>query len=358
MAIYWSWAWGNETITQLRNEMSWGGNSTNTSRIGPRTDRTYTYPGSPTRYGLGTWDSNYIETPPGTWLQKGIVAVPVYATSFWKNDYNDAAIIGSVGDQNAIYLHCSNPGAGTLSVRFDNYSFSFSDHVVSGSYSANDWHYCVMKYDHSLSSPTAEVWIDGTLQLQATASWSDAISTSGKYRIGGFSDDSSFPGGVIGQIVVYDTGSQVAGNFYDPVFCTRVEPTVDETGVGTFTPSVGSDNFAVLDSPFDSSIFTANTSSNAGDRVVCQSSGALGWYSQLGTTPTVINGLTTHVYASGSGQSGFAGVSNNNSTYATGTHFTPDISDPTYGWVTAGSEPSAGAAWTTASLLYVKYEVS
>ena len=358
MAIYWSWAWGDETLTQLTNEMDWSANTSDTSRIAPRTDRTYGYPGSPTRYGLGTTNSRHVETPPGTWLQKGAVAVSVFATSDWKHDYNDAPIIASLGDKNGIYLFVTSPAsAGEIRLTFDNNSSTFSDHIVSGSWPADEWHYIVLKYDHSLPSPTAEVWINGALQCQATASWTDAISTTGVYRTGGFSNDSSLPAGVIGQIIVYDTGSQIAGNFYDPVYCTRVEPTVD-IGTSKFQPSTGSHNFAVLDSPFDSSIFTSNTSSVAGDSVICEASGALGWYSQLGTTPTIINGLTVHAFASGSGQNGFSAVSNDNSTYLTGTHFTPDISDPTYGWVTAGAEPSSGLAWNTASLLYVKYEVS
>ncbi len=356
MALYWSWAWGDETSTQLANEMGWSRSDTNTSRIGPRSDTVYTYPGSPTRYSLGTTGARYVQTPASTWLQSGWICIPIFATTGFSG--NEAwNLVASYGNANSIQVYISNTTTGEVTLQLYDNTFSRTQ-ISAGTITANDWHYIALKYDHSLLSPTAELWIDGSLRCAGTASWSEAQSTTGVYRSGGFASAGSLPSGQIGQIVVYDTGSLSSGNPYDPIYCTRVNPTVDETGVGTFSPSTGADNFAVLDSPFDSSIFTANTSSNVGDRVVCQSSGALGWYSQLGTTPTVINGLTTHVWASGSGQNGFAGVSNDNSTYDTGSHITPDTNDPTYGYVNSADQPSDAAPWNTGSLLYVKYEVS
>ena len=38
----------------------------------------------------------------------------------------------------------------------------------------------------------------------------------------------------------------------------------------TWTPSVGSDEFAVLSASYDSSTFTSNTGSANGDKVICQ----------------------------------------------------------------------------------------
>ena len=95
-----------------------------------------------------------------------------------------------------------------------------------------------------------------------------------------------------------------------------------------------------------------------GDRVVCQASGASGFYSQLGTTPTDFRGITVHGWASGSGGDGFVALSDNNTNYTAGNNITPDISDPTYAYATAATQPSDSAAWNTGSLLYVKYEVS
>ena len=222
-----------------------------------------------------------------------------------------------------------------------------------------------MRYNLAGTVANAEVWVDGTLVLSATASWSGGTPDAdgvGTYKFGGIGNATSISSlnAPLAQIIIYDTGSLSSGYPYEPRFVTRVNPTVDVpgSGVGTFTPSTGTDNFAVLDSPFDSSIFTANTSSNVGDRVVCEASGASGFYSQLGTIPTDIRGITLHGWASGSGQQGFVGISDNDSNYDAGTVITPDTNDPTYGYVTAPDQPSNGTVWGTGSLLYVKYEVS
>lgn len=355
MAVYWSWAWGNETALQLNDEMGFNPSDTNSSRCAPRTDVTYTYPGSPTRYSLGTTSVRYIETPPSSWIDNGWVCVPVYATDTWRTGDGNP-IISSLGNEVFIRLYISNSTTGEMTLNMNGGGLNNSN-FSAGTLNLNDWQYVALKYDLSVASPTAQVYVDGSLRLTATASWSDSISTSGVYRTGGFSNQSSFPAAYVGQIIVYDTGSLASGNPYDPIYCTRVEPT-DDIGTSKFIPSTGVDNYAVLDSPFDSSTFTANTSSIAGDNVICEASGASGFYSQLGTTPTDIRGVTLHGWASGSGQNGFVGISDDNATYDTGSHITPDISDPTYGYATAADQPSDGVAWNTGSLLYVKYEVS
>ena len=357
MAVYWSWAWGNETALQLNDEMGFNPSTTAAGNIAPRTDVIYTYLGSPTRYSLGTTSIRYIETPASAWINNGWVCVPIYATDTWRSDVSSAPIISSLGNEVSVRLYISNTTTGELTSNINGGGFN-NTNSSAGFLTLNDWQYVALKYDLSTSNPTADVYVDGVLRVNGSVAWSDSPSTSGVYRTGGFSNQGSFPSAYIGQIIVYDTGSLASGNPYDPIFCSRVEPTIDETGVGTFTPSTGVDNYAVLDSPFDSSIYTANTSSNVGDRVVCQASGASGFYSQLGTTPTEIRGVTVHGWASGSGQDGFVGISDNNSTYDTGSHITPDISDPTYAYATAADQPSNAAAWNTGSLLYVKYEVS
>ena len=357
MAVYWSWAWGNESALQLNNEMGFNPSTTNAGNIAQRTDVTYTYPGSPTRYSLGTTTVRYIDTPSSAWINNGWVCVPIYATNTWRTDTTSAPLIASIGNEVFATVYVSNASTGEISLNI-NGGGSNNTTFSAGTLTLDDWHYVALKYDLSTTSPTAEVYVDGVLRVTGSVAWTDNPSTSGVYRTGGFCNENFFPAGYIGQIIVYDTGSLASGNPYDPIYCTRVEPTIDETGVGTFTPSTGVDNYAVLDSPFDSSIFTANTSSNVGDRVVCQASGASGFYSQLGTTPTEFRGITVHGWASGSGQNGFVGISDNNSTYDTGSQITPDISDPTYTYATAADQPSDAAAWNTGSLLYVKYEVS
>lgn len=362
MAVYWSWAFGNETTVQLNGEMGFSVDDTNAIYGAPTTDPEgiYSYPGSPTRYSLDLARDTRIETPSGVFLPAGWVAIPVRTFQGWESDQS-SPIIGINGDNQDITLYCSDEGLSQVILRFTRSGASASDFVV-GTFPDGDWRYFALKYDTTGTQPTAEVWVDGTQMLAATSSWSGGTpNTTGIYRFGGYGDGSRVDFGLnapLAQIIIYDTGSLASGNPYDPRFVTRVEPTVDEAGVGTFTPSTGVNNYAVLDSPFDSSIFTANTSSVVGDRVVCQASGASGFYSQLGTTPSDIRGVTLHGWASGSGQQGFVGISDNNSTYDAGAAITPDLNDPTYGYVTAADQPSDAAAWNTGSLLYVKYEVS
>ena len=190
------------------------------------------------------------------------------------------------GNNQQVYIWCDNESSNTLKLTFYTATgFSNSDHAISGSYPDGDWRYFALKYDTTITQPNAEVWVDGTLVLAATASWTGVANTSGYYKFGGYGNNGTVTSlnAPLAQIIIYDTGSLSSGYPYDARFVTRVEPTIDRTGVGTFTPSTGTDNFAVLDSPFDSSIFTANTSSNSGDKVVCEASGASGFYSQLGS---------------------------------------------------------------------------
>lgn len=358
MAVYWSWAFGPETGVQLKNEMGFGLSDTGISTVISTTDSNsiYSYPGSPTRYSLDLRKDNRLIFPNGIWTPAGWIAMPIRTFQGFESD-RSSPLMQAYGNNQQVYIWCSNESTKQLSLSFQ--GGGYSDHVI-GLYPDGDWRYFAMKYDTTISQPTAEVWVDGVLALTATSSWSGTANTSGYYKSGGFGNGFSFANAPLAQIIIYDTGSLSSGYPYEPRFVTRVNPTIDVTGsgVGTFTPSTGTDNFAVLDSPFDSSIYTANTSSNVGDRVVCQASGASGFYSQLGTTPTDFRGITVHGWASGSGQQGFVGLSDNNSTYDTGSHITPDTNDPTYGYVNAPDQPSDAAAWNTGSLLYVKYEVS
>ena len=362
MAVYWSWAFGNETAAQLNDEMGFYVSNTNASYAAPTTDAdaVYSYPGSPTRYSLDLGNNTRIELTTDVFLTSGWIATPVRTFQGWQSDVN-SPVMAAIGDNQTVRLFCSNESTSELSLRLTKAPSTNSDHVV-GTFPDGDWRYFAVKYDTTGTQATAEVWVDGTLAVSATSSWSGGTpNTNGLYRFGGYGNANRVNDGLnapLAQIIIYDTGSLASGYPYDARFVTRVNPTEDEAGVGTFTPSTGSDDFAVLDSPFDSSIFTANTSSNVGDRVVCEASGASGFYSQLGTTPTDIRGITLHGWASGSGQQGFVGISDNNSTYDTGSHITPDTNDPTYGYVNAPDQPSDAAAWNTGSLLYVKYEVS
>ena len=359
MAVIWSWAFGPETPTQLQDDMGWTVSSTNTSYVQGRTDYVYSYPGSPTRYAMATRGGQNIHTPTGLFSSAGWATCPIFAKDGW-NANASYPLIEAAGNTQAAKIYCSNAGTGelTLYIYSDTWPYN-SDVVLSGSYSFNDWHYIALKYDFSGTTGNAEAWINGALVGSITSSYvSSAPASAGRYKTGGFSSNVwGIEASYTGQIVVYDTGSLSSGNPYDPVYCTRLNPTADTATSGTWTPSVGSDDYAVLSSSFDSSTHTVNTGASSGEFVTCQAS--IDIATQIGTSPGMISGITLHAWASGSGLNGKAALSNNNTQYDYGDVITPDINDPTYCFFTAPKQVQALAQdWQGADVPYMRYELT
>ena len=143
----------------------------------------------------------------------------------------------------------------------------------------------------------------------------------------------------IGQIITYDDPTD-SGEV--PRFVTRVEPNADGTNVGIWTPSTGSDDYAVLASPIDASTYTENTSPSPGDRVeVLTNAGGDDLSDALGTTPSVIDSVAVHSMSSGQSINARAVVGDGTSE-TTGSTVAISAADPTYAVAVANTKPSGG----------------
>ena len=347
MAIKWSWAWGPETAVQLET-MGWAFQNNTPTYGTPRPDLVYTYPGSPTRYSWAQdeYYNRYTFWPPeGTWESEGWLSTAFYPNGSSINNLRCMEIRGAAtGD--SIWIQPTNVNE-IWEMRIDNTSqgtFTVSE---------KDWHFISMKYTMSTVEWGCEVFIDGVSVVSGTKTQGNAEST-GEFKFTGCIN--GVRNAIYGQIIVWDSLSD-PGEV--PRYVTRVNPTVDTSETGVWTPlAPATTNYEVLASPFDSGTYTTNTGSASGNKVICQVTGASGLITQLGTIPSEIDGITVHCWASGSGQSGVAGLSDNDSVYKIGTAIVPDINDPTYCFATSGSQPSNGDPWNATSSVYIKYEVS
>lgn len=343
MPVKWSWAWGPETTTELE-EMGWDWD--NLSNGEPTTTITYTYVGSPTRYSMRQDEyslSSGFRLPTECWSSEGWVCIPVYGSGSWNAGRSLLSIYGG-GTGKRTYVYMNNAGSSTFSLYVD---LVFKE---SFTMTANDWHYLALQYSMTGSTWTGRVWVDGS---PATGYHTDASTaeTSGYYRIEGCAAGTRET--YIGQCLIYD--SEMSDSGAVPRFVTRIEPTTDTGEVGTWEPSVGSTNYEVLSGSWDDSTFTENSGSSVGHNVRIQ---AQNLATQLGISPTSIDGITVHTWASGSGQNGFTAISDNDSNWDNGTAITPDTNDPTYCFATAPDVPSNGDPWNVTSSVYFKYEVS
>lgn len=356
--IKWSWMFGPETSNQLVNEMGWARNQT--SNNGPADDFNYTYTGDPQmaadiRRSYILYSNYHVTTPAQTAAISGSISVPVYFNGTPQTNSDDLIFVMNSSLGTAFEIESMAGGGFQLRVA------GVIKETITGFPSADNWTYLTLKYDMSTTPYSAQMWINGSGSGTTYTQASTPQTIDGSVRIQGLNSSAGQFAAYFGQIATYSDWVDTE----TPKYVTRVNPTVDinlgggEVTTGTWTPSVGTDNFAVLSGTFDSSTFTSNTGSATGDKVVCQVTGALGLITQLGTTPSVIDGITVHAWASGSGQNGFAGLGDSQlGSWDSGTEITPDIDDPTYCFSSAPDQPSNGAVWNATSSLYIKYEVS
>ena len=341
MAIKWSWAFGPEAIT-LYQDMGWYVEDTSYME-GGSTAFTYTYSGSPTRYSVRL-DENFsgLRPPTGCVAPEGWVSIAVYASgSHHQGEWPILITGGSSGRYSGIYM--KTQATNTFALYVDN------TEKATFTMTPNDWQYLSFQYSMTGSTWSGRAYVNGAA---VTTEYTDAQSaeTTATAEFHGYANGNKDT--YIGQIITYDSKTDSGET---PRYCTRIEPTVDTATVGTWTPNVGTHDFAVLSGSWDASTFTENSGSTIGDNCVVQ---AQNLATQLGVTPSSIAGITVHTWATGSGQNGFTAISDNNSNYDNGTAITPDTNDPTYCFVTAPDVPSNGDAWHATSSVYLKYEVS
>jgi hypothetical protein len=231
---------------------------------------------------------------------------------------------------------------------------------TSAVYDWSSWHYVALRWDMGSTTPgtwQGEMYIDGTLEGSGSdAQANTVVDLTVSYGAAGTNTNPW----LVGQIILYDA---IADSGETPLFVTRVEPTADGTNVGTWTPSTGSDDFAVVDSPFDTATFTEEASPTSGDKLEVLTSGAGGTddlTTQLGISPGAVGAVTGHVYGVGQAITARAVVRDGptaaSSDAATGDTAIVDTANPTYATATATTK-SGAVAWTGSDAPALVYDV-
>ena len=325
MALHWSWAFGNETLSDLA-AMGWGGsNNAAYQAITSSADQVYTYTGSPTRYG---WilDGNlgYFILPPAaaSGLSSGWVAAPF--KSLVASGYHNNAYILRVYDTGGIFgIYVQVTSAGALSLSVAN---AFKE--TSAAVDWTSWRYVALKWDMSANPWSAQLYVDGAAVTSAHTQARTA-STADDVQVGPGPARNNLPDSLCSQVIVWGSAADAGET---PYFATRVEPTADGTNVGTWTPSTGADDFAVVDSPFATATYTQDASPSASDRCEVVSSTIA---TALGITPGTVAGVTAHTFSEGQAVTAKAVVGPSGGAETSGSNVTISASSTTYAMATS-----------------------
>ena len=354
MAVKWSWAFGPETPQDLENA-GWTVPTKDPLYLTSSVKPVYTYPGSPPRRSLNIYRDNIVTAPAGTVSAEGWVAVAFYCNDAFDKWYQDRHII-QVKDERgeAISIYCPSDNTQTISL------FVGGTQDPSGSFvvSQNDWHYVALQYSMTSSTWSARWYLDGTAMgsLTVDAAQDPATDDQLQLSIAGMSENFAL-GTWYGQIATWDDKNGDAGAVSR--YVTRVELGKDTATVGSWTPSAGSDDFAVLSGTMTTGSYVQNSAAVIGNSVTCQISASAGLNiaNQIGTMGAHIDGVTAHGLVSGSGPYGLVALGDDNITWSRGSNVLPTIADPKYAFASSPTG-SSGAAWSGTSTVYLKYEVS
>jgi hypothetical protein len=346
MAVSWSWAWGKETAVNLEANMGWDFLDTSTAAGQYDSTTVYTYAGSPTRYSWAIDDHAFdkiMTLPTEAWVSAGWLCAPFYAAGTLNNEIIFEVKGGSSG--NRIYVKHTTGGTGELYV--DN---TFKANFAG--LTANNWHFLALQYDMSSDPWSGRVYLNGAAVTTAQTD-ARAAETAGSYSLYGFTNGTRAT--YWGGIIVYNSTGDAGQN---PRFVTRILPNADAgTTVGTWTPSSGSDDFAMTNASgatgFDNATFTQETTPSSADQCVTEVSNVA---TQLGIVPPAIDGITGHTYSSGTGITVNAGVGST-TTFTAGGNVVPDSADTTYGFGTAPVDPTGGGAWSSGTTVRFRYKV-
>jgi len=354
MAVKWSWSFGAETAEELETA-GWDPQSTNVAHITEDNSRIYTYVGSPSRYSLNMRRGYQIAAPPGVVSPSGWVAVAFYCNDVFDQWYQDRHIIMIKDDRGkAISIYCDNNATQTVKLKVGD----TNDPAGAFTVSQNDWHYIALQYDMTSSVWSARWYLDGVAMGTLTSDASEEATTAQELRlsVAGISDADAL-GTWYGQIIAWDDKLGDAGEISK--FATRIQPGIDTAEGGVWNPSTGATNWEVLSGTMATGTYTEIAGAVVGNYVTCQASTGAGVdiSDMVGVIPTSIHGVTCHGLVSGSGPYGKVSLGDDNSNWVTGTNVLPAIADPKYAFATAPSQ-SSGGVWTSASTVYLKYEVS
>ena len=350
MALRWSWSFGDEDLTALVT-MGWitSNPASGWLTLTSDADKVYTYTGSPTRYG---WifdgyqtfvGEGFLEPPTKSvsGMGSGWIAAP------WKSAVSTGytsgrtviKVTGASGE--VIEIRTTTTGAMQLYV-----SNTFVE--TSSAADFTDWRYVSLRWDMSgadtAGSWSGQIFVDGSA-VTSLNTVVDAADTAVSMRIGPGPARNNTPDAYCSQIIVWDDLADSGETAY---FATRAEPTADGTDIGTWTPSVGADNYAVVDSPFDTATFTQEASPAANDRCEVVTSTIA---TALGTTPGEVAGVTAHTFSEGQTITARAVVSKSGGTEANGSSTSISAGVTTYAFATDT------AAYASSDTIDVIYEV-
>jgi hypothetical protein len=343
MALHWSWAFGPEDHTDL-TAMGFGVTALATANA-PDSSNVYTYTGSPTRYSwsMETDQATSGITLPGeatAGLTEGWVQAPFYAGIASGYD-NWKVVISVTGGGSGRNIRIDTTSTGALTLYVDN-TFKAS----TQDFDFSSWKVIALQWSMTTSTWKGRIWVDG---VAATAEYTDprVAETSASIRLGPGpgQDTSGVPAAWLGQIIVWDDWDDSGQT---PYFVTRAEPASDGTNIGTWTPSTGSDDFAVVDSPFDTATYTQEASPAASDRCEVVTSSIA---TATGITPGTIAGVTAHTYSEGQAITAKAVVSVSGGSEASGSSVGISASATTYATATDT------AAYSGTDTIDVIYEV-
>ena len=319
MALRWSWSFGAESYADLQT-MGWT-MAQNVAWWTQTTTNVYTYAGSPTRYGWEMLGDNYaycqLPAAVTTTLSQGWIAVPAKALS----SYSGGLFIQVTSGPSNSRINISSGGALSLYV-----NGVFKETSVAQDFSS--WRYVALKFDHSGSSWSAQVHVDGS---SVTSSYSETVSaqTSSTVIIQGALGSGGLRGHCFSQVIVWDAATDSGQT---PYYATRAEPTADGTNIGTWTPSTGAYDYAVVDSPFDTATYTQDASPSASDRCEVVTSTIA---TALGITPGTVAGVTAHTFSEGQAVTARAVVGPSSGAEANGSSTAISASTTTYAIATS-----------------------
>ena len=340
-AVKWSWAFGQETGTQLNDDMGWQLTS-NLANYVPSTTFTYSYAGSPTRQSLRVQSGSDFVLPVSTFTPTGWLTMAAYndAVLWTQNTY---MLLATGGNSRFIGIYMASSASSTFHLLVDN---QFKEAFTVA---LNDWHYWALKYDMSTTTWSGRVYVDG-VAVTALHTDNGFAQTVGTFKTEGFSSGATT---YFAQFTVYDSLGDAGET---PLFVTRISPDADSSVVGAWTPTGGpaTNHDATNSDPFNPATYTEETTPNSGDNVVTSFVGDLA--TQLGVSPTSVLGVTTHAYASGSAIDAFA-AAGANQTFTNGSQFTPDLADSTYGYASAPINPDTASAWVGSDTVQTKFEI-
>ena len=338
MAVKWSWAFGQETPTQLNDDMGWSVNAP--ANNGISTTFTYTYAGSPTRSSFTADGSAEFDLPVSSFALTGWITLAVYNDSAnWSAGNYPIRVFAGASRYIGIYM--SNAASNTFELYVDNlFKQSFT-------MTLNNWNYIALKYDVSVADWSGQVYLNGAAVTTAHTRNFTGAQTTGNYRLEGFSttNESTY----FAQFIVYD---DLADAGETPLFVTRLPPNAAnaaDTTAGWAAVGAGTTLLATNTDPLDTAKYAQEATPVSGDKISTEVNNLI---AQLGLTAGTVRGATNHTYSSGVNVQVFASCRDSGqASYTDGATITPDSADTTYGFGTT----TTGLGGS--STIQCKYEV-